>query len=108
MGAKTMPITYSEMLHRYRTIADKADAIAKQRQRAGRRAAELAGVGNNLGTAGHNAMIAYREGRPWAEINYSQLRRALRLMRRSFEPTTIAQRAWTRLYDEWRLGGFKH
>lgn len=101
-------ITYETMLRRYRAIDQKAKEIARVRQTAALRAAELAGVGGCLGTAGHNAMIAYRAGKPWPEIDYPMLRRAFWLMDRSFAPARIAEKAWSRLYSDWQSGGCKY
>jgi hypothetical protein len=39
----------------------------------------------------HNCMIAFEQGRPWREVDYSAMRRAIRILDRQFEPTRIVR-----------------
>ncbi len=47
-----------------------------------------------------SALIAYEEGRPWLGVNYSLVRRADWLVRRSWEPRRIVERWYSRTYWE--------
>jgi hypothetical protein len=37
----------------------------------------------------HNSLISFDDGKPWCEINYSEMRKAAWLCERSFEPGRI-------------------
>jgi hypothetical protein len=41
----------------------------------------------------HNSIIAFENGQPWKEVDYSQMRRARWLVQKSFEPSRIVT-AW--------------
>lgn len=103
-----MAMTYESMLRRYDVAKQRADKITREMQSRALRLAEAAGVGQALGTAGHNALIDYRAGRPWRDVDYSLLRQAFRVMESSYQPGRFLSRLWLRLHDEWRAGGFAY
>jgi hypothetical protein len=59
----------------------------------------------------HNAMVGLHYGQPWAEVNYSLLRKAIWINEKRWELNRITDRLWSRLYDEFlagqNLGGAK-
>jgi hypothetical protein len=102
-------LTYQEMLRRYDVIHRKAKAVERLIRKRMEVACKASGIDPcHLGTAGHNAMIDFRNGRPWAGVDYHLLRKARWLAGKSFGPNRVAQAAWSRLYDEWRNGGFQY
>ena len=58
---------------------------------------KLAGIGAWHGCIVHNALIALEEGKPWAGIDYSHLRRANYLYNHQFDAHRIVD-AWSKLY----------
>ena len=102
-------MTYQEMLRRYDVIKWRAKHVERLIQRRAQETCRRSGIDPNvMGTAGHNAMIDFRNGRPWAGVNYPMLRRARWIMGKSWLPSGVASAAWSRLYDEWRNGGFQY
>lgn len=43
----------------------------------------------------HNSLISFEQGKPWSEIDYSQMRKARWLCEKSFEPSRLVT-AWYR------------
>lgn len=99
-------MTYQEMLRRYAVIRDKADRVSRSISARSLATYRLAGVPDAM--CGHNAMCGHSYGRPWAGVNYSLVRRARWIGEKSWQPNRVAQAAWSRLYDEWRNGGFQY
>lgn len=48
----------------------------------------------------HNCMIDFEQGKPWREINYSAMRRAIRILDRQFEPTRLVRDLISRRIQE--------
>lgn len=48
----------------------------------------------------HNSMVSRDNGQPWREIDYSQMRLALRLADKAFEPSQIVNRLFERRWRE--------
>ena len=55
--------------------------------------------GGLLGIHPHNAMVSFRAGQPWAEVDYSLCRRTLWLIEQSYSPGRIVSRVLGRLWD---------
>ena len=89
-------------VEQYRSMRDRADRIrAMIHHRAIR--AYCAAFGADPSTDSHldmciihNSLIAFDEGKPWREVNYSQMRLAARLCSKTFEPAAIVTRWYVR------------
>lgn len=44
----------------------------------------------------HNSLLAYKQGKPWREVNYSHMRRANWLIEKSFQPSRIVDSWYSR------------
>lgn len=80
----------------YRKLKDRADAYDASVLKRVRIEVRKAGLHPEyIGTQLHNAMISYRDGKPWREVNYHHARRAVWLLGRRDK----AQKALDKLYD---------
>lgn len=105
----TSPITYQEMLRRQDAIRHKAAQVRRLMHKRAEAAVVACGLDpSSFGCTGHNALIDFRAGRPWAGVDYPMLRRARWLYTKAYRPDQITQESWTRLYDAWRTGGFQY
>lgn len=84
----------SRRLARAQQIARR---VATSRMDRARAACREAGLGDWNGCTVHNAMLAMEDGKPWPEVNYSALRRAVWLEQKSFEPSAIVDRFYRRI-----------
>ena len=86
-----------QWLRQLRTMSAMADGIA--RRLVDRAHATLAEAHCSIMNY-RNALIAYEQGQPWRDVNYSLVRRADWLIRRSWEPRRIVERWYDRTYWE--------
>lgn len=90
-------------IDRYRALRERSDrvrAMIHARAVAAYHAAfgSVAGRGAHLDMCIiHNSLIAAEEGKPWREVDYSQMRLAAHLCERSFEPGRIVDRWYLRI-----------
>ncbi len=88
------PMTFDEWRTRTQALQARADKLRWSIWARANDYALQAGLGQQR-NVWHNAMIARSEGRPWAEVNYSLLRRAIREDARMFDAHHIVDR-WSR------------
>jgi hypothetical protein len=54
----------------------------------------------------HNSIISAEQGKPWAEVNYSHMRRARWLLEyRQYEAHRLLRAMYSRKWHEWRDAG---
>ena len=69
-----------------------AAAISKAKLARWRKTVKAAGLDPNYGAHPNNAMCAYDAGKPWPNVNYSLVRKALWLDRHMFDANRILDR----------------
>ena len=93
-------------MSRYTEAAERAERISKAIIQRARKAAQDAGLDPELlGIHPHNAMVSFNQGRPWPNVDYSKVRLCLRLIERSYVPSSIVDRWCKRIYKE--LGNYE-
>ena len=86
-------------LQKIRWASEMGRRISRSRVARANRLARAAGVGEAR-NVWHNALLAFKDGRPWREVDYSLLRAAIREDTRSLEPSAIEDRLYRRLCAE--------
>jgi hypothetical protein len=54
----------------------------------------------------HNAIVDRDRGRPWPDVDYSQLRQARYLLGRQFDADRLVDRLYLRLVRQWQSAGY--
>jgi hypothetical protein len=94
---------WTDAMAQYRALAEtvnaRADRVRQSLMDEARQTAVEAGVGQYLGTALHNALLARRQGRPWQGVDYHLARRAQWLIERSYEPGRLVERILARAHN---------
>lgn len=76
-----------------RDMLDRASRISRMVNDRARKECAAAGLDPNLlGCHPHNAMCAYRDGKPWPGVDYSKVRKCLWLLNREFDARRIVDR----------------
>jgi hypothetical protein len=89
----SMRMELAEWQAKYGKMQAIADRIRWYRNDRARKACEEAGLDPTLlGIHPHNAMCAYRSGKPWKGIDYSKVRLCLRELSREFEGYDILRK----------------
>jgi hypothetical protein len=88
-----MRLTLEEWQRKHRRYAAIASRVAQSRNDRARRLCREAGLsGELLGIHPHNAMVSYRDGKPWEGVDYAKVRRCLFELRREFEAHDVVRR----------------
>ena len=81
----------------YSDMSRRAERIQEMIRERAKTACHEAGLDPNLlGIHPHNAMCAYRAGKPWKGVNYSKCRLAIYLSGKAFEPVRVVERWYLR------------
>jgi hypothetical protein len=93
-------MTFAEYQKFSRSVHARAERVRNMILEDARRTCKAAGLSPQyLGIHPHNAMISYREGKPWPGVDYKLVRRTMWLCERSFEPSRLANRIISRAWD---------
>lgn len=88
-------------MSRYQNAMERADRISKEIITRAKKAALDAGLDPNLlGIHPHNAMCSFNQGHPWPNVDYSKVRLCLRLIERSYVPSSIVSRWCDRVHEQ--------
>jgi hypothetical protein len=93
-------ITFSQWKERYTRALTIADRTSKMITERAKRTCKEAGLDPQLlGIHPHNAMVAYRAGQPWPNIDYAKVRKVLWLIEKSYQPGRIVEAYADRLWQ---------
>ncbi len=90
---------HDALLAVWRPLEARLDALDKALWQ---RATALSGLGD-MRNVWHNAMLALADGRPWRDVDYTALRRAIHIDEVQRRRVSALRRAlWSKLYDAFR------
>lgn len=88
-------MTHEQWKARYTKLREIAEHITAMRLARARKACQQAGLDPSLlGIHPHNAMLSFKAGKPWPEVNYSKARLCLRILGQESASTIVSR--WDR------------
>lgn len=89
----------TNLWRQYLDAKARTDRVSKMINDRARATCKAAGLDPTLlGIHPHNAMVDYKYGHPWRNVDYSLVRKTLWLLGKQFEPSRIVER-WYSKHD---------